>query len=115
MSTINISYNSRSYKDLSPAEFESRILKDPLAVILDVRTAGEFLSGHIPGAINIEVTNGSFHQAIETLDKEKSYYVYCRSGGRSAAACGLLANSGFNKIYNLDGGIMSYEGKIEFS
>ncbi|HCQ29697.1 MAG TPA: rhodanese-like domain-containing protein, partial [Flavobacteriales bacterium] len=42
-----------------------------------------------------------------------SYYVYCRSGGRSASACGAMASIGFPKLYNLAGGIMSWSGEVE--
>jgi rhodanese-related sulfurtransferase len=113
MKTFNSKHSDQGFKNLDASEFESRILKDPETVILDVRTEDEYLSGHIPGAINLNVTDPSFTSEIEKLNKMKSYYVYCRGGGRSISACHLLAEDGFLKIYNLGGGIMSYNGKIE--
>lgn len=112
MNTSNSTF-SKTFENLDAAEFESGILKDPETVILDVRTEEEFLSGHIPGALSLDITGGNFSSTLEKLDKMKSYYVYCRSGARSASACYVMAKTGFQKVYNLEGGIMSYEGKIE--
>jgi rhodanese-related sulfurtransferase len=51
-------------------------------------------------------------QAIEQLDPEKSYYVYCRSGNRSGQACAIMNAKGIAKAYNLIGGVMSWEGPL---
>ena len=83
------------------AQFES----DENAVILDVRTAMEFEEGYIAGAIN-------FVADLETLDKSKNYYVYCRSGARSANACAIMNELGFENTYNLLGGIIEWDGDI---
>lgn len=77
------------------------------AVILDVRTEGEFKEGHIPNAINMEIGEMS-EEEIEKLDKEKTYILYCRSGGRSSRASQMLDFLGFKNIYNLEGGYMEW-------
>lgn len=83
------------------------------AVILDVRTPEEWNDGIIPGAINIDIYQGpAFMEAIGELDKDKSYYVYCRSGARSANACNIMSQLGFLKAYNLSGGIMGWNGPV---
>lgn len=79
------------------------------AVILDVRTPEEFAAGYIDKAINIDFYNDGFADEVKKLDKSKSYFVYCKAGGRSASAAELMRKAGFTKVYDLDGGITSWE------
>ena len=84
------------------------------SVILDVRTAEEFESGYIKGALNMDIREGpDFLASIESLDKSISYFVYCRSGARSGQACQLMSQMGFSALYNLDGGVLAWEGDLE--
>lgn len=84
------------------------------SVILDVRTEEEFESGYIKGALNMDIRGGAdFLASIESLDKSKSYFVYCRSGARSGQACQLMSQMGFNAVYNLEGGVLAWEGDLE--
>ncbi len=89
-------------------KFETQ-MKEPTSQIVDVRTAGEFASGHIANAVNFDVTSDDFEEQIATLDKEKPVMVYCKSGGRSARAAGVLKDNGFKQVYDLDGGIMGWK------
>ncbi len=73
-------------------------------VLLDVRTPEEFAAGHIEGSVNIDIFNPDFRDQIDALDKNKEYFVYCRSGNRSGQACMLMAELGY-KSNNLMGGI----------
>ena len=84
-------------------------IKNPGVVVLDVRTAGEFASGHIENAINIDVESGSFDSEIAKLDKTVEYAVYCHSGRRSGIAADKLTGAGFEKITNLEGGIIAWQ------
>ncbi|REJ81985.1 MAG: rhodanese-like domain-containing protein [Bacteroidetes bacterium] len=90
----------KSYKEM---------LDNNKGVLLDVRTPEEFSEGHIPGAINIDYNAENFKSEIEKLDKSKQYNVYCRSGRRSAAAMEMMEQSGFNKVINLEGGILGWQ------
>ncbi len=93
--------------------WESQYKNDINAVILDVRTQDEFLEGCIPGALNIDIYKGQgFIYQVEELDKSKNYYVYCKAGGRSAQACCIMKQLGFENAYNLLGGIMEWNGEI---
>lgn len=99
--------------NLSQTEWAKALTKQPEAVILDVRTEEEFESGYIPNAKNIDLRMGpGFIEEINTLEKNKSYYVYCRSGARSAQAVQLMRDLGFNETYNLLGGILDWEGEV---
>lgn len=83
-------------------------IKSAGVVVLDVRTAGEFASGHIENAINIDVESGSFDSEIAKLDKNVEYAVYCHSGRRSGIATEKMAKAGFTKLSNLEGGIQTW-------
>lgn len=107
--------NSEGFVDLEVKEFIEQARKDSNAVILDVRTPGETAEGVIPGAIELDYNSGQFAREFKNLDKTKTYYVYCRSGGRSANASQELYDHGFTHVYNLLGGYMgykSYESKL---
>ena len=84
-------------------------IKNPGVVVLDVRTAGEFASGHIENAINIDVESSDFDAQIAKLDKKVEYAVYCHSGRRSGIATEKMAKSGFEKVTNLNGGIQAWQ------
>jgi rhodanese-related sulfurtransferase len=94
----------KNYEDLDGNTFQAKYQQSPKAELLDVRTAGEFASGTIEGARHLDVTSPGFQAALPTLDKNKEYYVFCRSGNRSGTACDLMTAQGL-KAYNLAGGI----------
>ncbi|MBN2324174.1 MAG: rhodanese-like domain-containing protein [Spirochaetes bacterium] len=74
-------------------------------VILDVRTDGEFTTGFIEGAVNLDYSKEDFLDQLEKLDKDSVYLVYCQAGGRSRRAMERMRERGFTRIYNLTGGI----------
>jgi len=98
--------------NLSQEDWVNQLAADENAVILDVRTEDEFNDGYIENAVNIDINKGQgFIYEIEELDKNKNYYVYCRSGARSAKACQVMNELGINNAYNLLGGILDWEGE----
>jgi rhodanese-related sulfurtransferase len=99
-------------QNLQQQDFKT-ILQQEKAIVMDVRTPGEVASGIIKGATVFADVNGSdFEAQIAKLDKSKAYIVYCRSGARSNTAANYMLQKGFKKVYNLDGGIMSWKGEI---
>ncbi|WP_109299276.1 rhodanese-like domain-containing protein [Aquimarina sp. AU474] len=101
-------------EDITQDKWQELISKDSEAVILDVRSEEEVEDGFIPNMLNIDIRQGQgFLDEIEKLDKSKNYYVYCRSGARSAQACTLMGQMGFETTYNLIGGFMNWDGEIE--
>lgn len=98
---------TKPYEDLNGADFKQKLKSAKQAVLLDVRTAGEFASGTIQGAKNLDFMSASFAQQVDKLDKSKEYFVFCRSGNRSGKACELMAAKGL-KAYNLAGGISAW-------
>ena len=105
---IACSSNSQSYINLSPKEFKAAFEKDD-AVILDVRTPQEVSRGVIENASLIDYYDSDFSNKIAKIQKNKTVFVYCKSGGRSSKAAELLVQSGQAKVVNLKGGIMAYK------
>ncbi len=99
--------------NLDQKEWVALMRETPDAILLDVRTEEEFESGYIKGAQLIDIRQPQqFMDSIQSLDKDKSYFVYCRSGARSGQACQLLEQLGIASAYNLDGGIMAWTGDV---
>ena len=77
-------------------------------VIIDVRTPEEFSDGHIENAINIDFYSDTFRDDLDKLDKNKMYFIYCKSGNRSGSAMDIMAELGFKEVYNLSVGIKGW-------
>jgi len=101
--------NAQGQQKLNADAFE-KALKDAgqNAVLIDVRTPQEFETGFLDGATNIDFRSENFDSAISQLDKSKTIFLYCASGGRSEETAQLLANKGFTSIQELEGGIISW-------
>ncbi len=78
------------------------------AVILDIRTPGEFAGGRIAGAINIDFYSRAFEQELGKLDKSGNYKIYCNSGNRSSDALEIMEDMGFTNVSELAGGIQAW-------
>ena len=80
------------------------------AIVLDVRETAEWNDGHIAGARHIAM--GSLDQHLSELEKfkQRPIIVVCASGNRSSGACGKLKKAGFEKVYNLSGGVSAWAG-----
>jgi rhodanese-related sulfurtransferase len=94
-------------QNVSSAKFYELIQSDN-GIVLDVRTLGEFQQGHLPNALVIDIYQRDFEEKIKSLPKDKEIYVYCTVGARSRQAAGILQKNGFEKVYNLEGGIMDW-------
>ncbi|MGM0508963.1 MAG: rhodanese-like domain-containing protein [Fusobacteriota bacterium] len=78
-------------------------------VILDVRTPGEYQSGHLEDAINIDYYANDFSKKLDELNKNKTYIIYCRSGNRTGKTLDMMEEMGFKKVYDIKGGIISIQ------
>jgi rhodanese-related sulfurtransferase len=98
--------NVASHQRVSPADYKVRYMEDAMThTLVDVRTAEEFNSGHIPGAINISLQE--LANKIGHIPKDKPVIVYCRSGNRSSFAADVLMQAGYTDVYDL-GGIIDW-------
>lgn len=96
------------FRNVKPDEFE-KLAAEAQVVVLDVRTPGEFKRGYIKGAVLADFMAADFDQKTASLDKNKTYLVYCAGGVRSVKACKKLGEQGFAKLVNLDGGFMAWQ------
>ena len=91
------------------AQQAQKLIAEKKVVVLDIRTPGEFNSGRITGAKNIDFQAPDFEQRIDGLDKSKSYLVHCASGGRSSHSLMIFKKHQFQAVYHLDGGIKAWQ------
>ncbi len=99
--------------DLSQKDWAEKLLATENAVVLDVRTADEWADGIVPNAKMIDIYKGQgFIYEVDALDKSKTYFVYCKAGGRSAQACQIMSQLGFENTFNLIGGFMQWQGDV---
>jgi len=98
--------NARN-ENLSGSAFKKQLKETPKAVLLDVRTASEFSSGTIPGALNMDILSPKFANSVGQLDKDATYFIFCRSGNRSGQACRIMHQKGYD-VRNLADGIGAY-------
>ena len=89
------------YIDISPEDAKTLIETAADIVIIDVSSVYD--KGHLPGAINYYVGDGSLDDAIPTLDKGKTYLVYCHVDSASISGAQKLVDAGFGKVYRLEG------------
>lgn len=84
--------------------FKQQINKNAGGVVIDVRTQKEYEAGHLALADrHHDLLNGDFEAQLDSLDKDKTYYLYCRTGNRSGKAAELMAEHGFEHVYNIGG------------
>ncbi len=84
----------------------TRLINDTGAVVVDVRPAGEFETGHLPGARNIPIAE--FEKRASELPSGKPVIVCCASGANSSRAAGILRKSGRQDVFNLSGGLRAW-------
>lgn len=96
-----------AYENLPPEEFAGRI-GAPNTVLLDVRTPAETAGGVITGALELDFRSADFAAEVAALDKDKTYLVYCASGGRSGKTCEMMEAAGFKNVVNLKGGYRAW-------
>lgn len=89
--------------DISIDEFKEKYTEEQ-GVVIDVRTQEEYEEGHLVKTDKqLDFTNGEFEESLSELDKDKTYYLYCRTGNRSGQAARIMKNEGFEKVYNIGG------------
>ncbi|MBK8611165.1 MAG: thioredoxin fold domain-containing protein [Chitinophagaceae bacterium] len=104
-SVLILSCTAQTKNSLTAAEFEKEITTKENIQILDVRTPGEFFSGHIKTALQADWNNkAEFERRLAFVDKNKPVYIYCLAGGRSAAAANKMRSMGYQAVIELQGG-----------
>ena len=107
----NFAPKTTGYRQVTTEEAVNIMQTEENYVILDVRTAQEFASGHIPGAVLLPNETIGTGDIPLLPDKDQLILVYCRSGNRSKQAAEKLAQLGYTNIVEF-GGINSWTGEI---
>lgn len=94
--------------NLTPEEFKTAVESTESAVVIDCRKPEELQTGKLFDALHVNYLGEKFLDQLESLDSEKQYFVYCRSGRRSLRTCTLFKNGGIKNVYNLDGGLNAW-------
>ncbi len=106
--------SDQQFTAVSPEEASALIEKhkgDSDFVILDIRTPGEYQSGHIENSIMIDFYSKTFSEEVNRLDKRNTYLIHCRSGNRSTRSMELFKKLKFQKIYHLSPGINGWKSE----
>ena len=93
------------------AELIDKHDEDSEFVILDIRTQGEFKSGHLAKSVLIDFYSQTFAEKLNQLDKEKTYLIYCRSGNRSSKSLEIFKKLKFEKVYHMSSGIRAWKSE----
>ena len=96
-------------RNMTPQEAVALLKTQPAVVVLDVRTPGEFQSGHLTNAVNIDFRSPDFARQLARLDKSKTYLVHCAVGGRSTRSLPKLDSLGIKNVIHLDGGMDAWQ------
>lgn len=91
--------------ELDPSAWRALLAEKAGCVVIDVRTPDEYAGSHIPDAVNIDLSSPAFTELIGKLDRNGTYLVCCRLGGRGAKAARIMRQLGFTRVYNLSGGV----------
>jgi thioredoxin 1 len=102
--------DSLKFKSVSTKEFQTLYLQDNNALLIDVREYGDYRKSRIKNAINIPFTKG-LDAAADTINKEKSLFIYCYAGGRSKKAASFFYDKGFRKLYSMKGGMIGWKAE----
>ncbi len=87
----------------APISVDTSAIDLSKAVIIDVRSPGEFAGGHVEGAVNLPIDSISETDVLKLTsnDKDKPVILYCRSGGRASSVQSRMEQWGFTSVYNL--------------
>jgi len=86
-------------------QLKELIKNEPNLVLIDIRTKDEVVEGRIPNAEWMDMSDKDFMSNVAILPKDKTYCLYCASGGRSSMAAPFMETNGFSHVYDLRGGI----------
>ncbi|MFJ3390244.1 MULTISPECIES: rhodanese-like domain-containing protein [unclassified Lysinibacillus] len=97
-------------KEISTKEVQQALEQGQALKLIDVREVDEVESGHIPGINHIPL--GLLEFRMHELNKNESYVIVCRSGGRSGRATQFLESQGFD-VSNMVGGMLAWDGEVQ--
>ncbi|MDZ7680805.1 MAG: rhodanese-like domain-containing protein [Fodinibius sp.] len=107
---VALFYFNKVKNGMIPPQKFKELLNKESGIIIDVRTPDEYRNGHLKKSdYNFDISSPDFKDKIKKLDKDKNYFLYCRSGARSGRAAKEMKRNGFENVYNV-GGLQSLLG-----
>lgn len=96
---------------IAPEALAARLEAEAAPLVLDVRTPGEYASGHVPGAVNVPHTEIDAWLAERAPAPDTEVVVYCERGGRAARAEAALRDAGFARVRHLEGDMSAWRAR----
>lgn len=107
---MSVSCTAQVSEKLDPQAFQNQIQSDSGEFkILDLRTDEEVAEGKVPGAEQLDFYSDDFENQLKKLNKQATYYIYCRSGGRSGKTLDKMKELGFEQVYDMQGGMNAWK------
>ena len=111
VATAQSASNVIAVTNLSAVRFKAIIDNDKNGMIIDLRTTDEISKGFIKGSVQLDFLAKDAEKQIDKLEKNKVYYVYCESGGRSLDAAEYMTKHNFKRVYTLEKGFSDWVKK----
>ena len=99
--------------EILPTELKARIDSDDLPVLIDVREVHEADIADLPELGQVCIPMPEFTSRIDELDRDAEMVLYCRSGSRSEWAVRVLMHEGFERVFNLKGGMLGWLNEVD--
>lgn len=99
-------FGNEPFEDLRIEDYQQRFGEGTAHALIDVREVDEYLSGHLPGAVNLPLS--SIQMRVDEIPKDQPVVLVCQTGGRSAMVAEWLASLGYSQLYNLADGTMGW-------
>jgi adenylyltransferase/sulfurtransferase len=100
------------FEEITVQDFRARLEAKRDFYLLDVREPVEYSVGHLGGEL-IPLDTLASRTDLLPSDRDHAIVVYCRSGGRSAKACGILRDLGYSRVHNVKGGVLAWQREID--
>ena len=105
-----IADEDETFVNISPTKAWAQMENKDL-IVLDVRTPQEFFSGSIKDAVNLDSSSANLKKELDSLERNEAYLIHCRTDNRSTQVAEKMNKMGFDNIYRLEGGIVSWQKK----
>ena len=105
--------NETAVPEITPTELQARIEADDVPVLVDVREIHEADIADLPELGQVCIPTPEFASRIDELDRDAELVLYCRSGSRSEWATRVLMESGFERVFNLKGGMLAWREEVD--
>ena len=99
--------------EISPAALNDRLTAGDVPLLVDVREPFEADIADLPEHGQLRIPTGEFGVRMEEIDRDADIVVYCRSGARSAWAAAILIQQGYERVTNLEGGVLGWRADVD--